>query len=262
MIRQFYVGATGMTALEKDMINITNNISNSKTIGYKSTRTDMENIFPQVLDRAVQRLDEFNKPTNIELGSGVKIVATPKDFSQGTISVTNNEFDLAINGDGFFVFQLANNEVGYGRAGNLNLDSRGQVVDPNGNILQPGIIIPEGTKTVRVAPDGNVFITFTQETQERFVGQITLAKFVNPAGLESTGNNLYKQTVASGEAMVGNAGEDNLGTISQFAIESSNVDIIGSMMEMLITQRAFDVISKAIQSGENMLKSASEIARS
>ncbi len=262
MIRQFFVGATGMTALEKDMINITNNISNSKTIGYKSTRTDMENIFPQVLDRAVQRLDEFNKPSNIELGAGVKIVATPKDFSQGTISVTNNEFDLAINGNGFFIFQLPNSEVAYGRAGNLNLDSRGQLVDPNGNILEPGITIPDGTKTVRVAPDGNVFITMSQETQERFVGQIRLAKFTNPAGLESVGNNLFKQTAASGEAMVSNPGEDNLGTISQFAIESSNVDIIGSMMEMLITQRAFDVISKAIQSGENMLKSATEIARS
>jgi flagellar basal-body rod protein FlgG len=261
MIRQFFVGATGMSALEKDMINITNNISNSKTIGYKSTRTDMENIFPQVLDRAVQRMDEFNKPTNIELGSGVKVVATPKDFSQGTISVTNNEFDLAINGNGFLVFKLPNSEIAYGRAGNLNLDSTGQLVDPNGNILEPGIVIPDGTNTVRVAPDGNVYITYSQETQERFVGQIRLAKFVNPAGLESLGNNLYKQTSASGEANVGNPGEDNLGTISQFAIESSNVDIIGSMMEMLITQRAFDVISKAIQSGETMLKSAAEIAR-
>lgn len=262
MIRQFFVGATGMTALERDMINITNNISNSKTIGYKSTRTDMESIFPQVLDRAVQRLDEFNKPSNIELGSGVKIVATPKDFSPGTISVTNNEFDLAINGNGFFVFRLPNDEIAYGRAGNLNLDNTGQLVDPNGNILDPGIIIPDGTNTVRVASDGMVFITFTGETEESFVGQIRLAKFINPAGLESIGNNLYKQTVASGEPRISDPGTDNLGTISQFAIESSNVDIIGSMMEMLITQRAFDVISKAIQSGENMLKSAAEIARS
>ncbi len=261
MIRQFFVGATGMTALEKDMINITNNISNSKTIGYKSTRTDMENIFPQVLDRAVQRRDGITKPSNIEMGSGVRVVATPKDFSQGTIAVTNNEFDLAINGDGFFMFRMANSEVGYGRAGNLNLDSRGQLVDPNGNILEPGILIPEGTDTVRVAPDGMVYITLNQETQERTMGQIQLAKFVNAPGLESIGNNLYKETMASGNPIVGDPGDNNFGSLSQFAIESSNVDIIGSMMEMLITQRAFDVISKAIQSGEDMLKSAAEIAR-
>jgi flagellar basal-body rod protein FlgG len=261
MLKQFLVGASGMTALERDMINITNNISNSKTIGYKSTRTDMENVFPQILDRAVQRIDEFNKPSNIELGSGVRVVATPKDFTQGAISVTNNEFDLAINGTGFFTFRLPNNDVGYGRAGNFNIDSLGQLVDPNGNILEPGIIIPPETNTVRVSPDGMVFITLRQDTEERYVGQIRLAKFINPAGLESMGNNLYKQTVSSGEAMIGVPGDENLGTISQFAIESSNVDIIGSMMEMLITQRAFDVISKAIQSGETMLKSAADIAR-
>lgn len=262
MLRQFYVGATGMSSLEKAMVNITNNVSNSKTIGYKSTRTDLENLFPQILDRAVQRRDNDSiKPSQIELGSGVRIVATPKDFRQGAISVTNNEFDVAINGEGFLMFKTANDEIGYSRAGNLNRDSEGQLVDPNGNILQPNVIIPDSTETVRISSDGSVFVTLNQETDERLIGQIQLAKFINPSGLESIGNNLYKETVASGDPTIGYAGQDNFGNISQYAIESSNVDIIGEMMEMVITQRAFDIISKAIQSGENMLKSAADIAR-
>ncbi|OGI09091.1 MAG: flagellar basal-body rod protein FlgG [Candidatus Margulisbacteria bacterium GWF2_35_9] len=263
MLRQFYVGATGMAAFEKAMINITNNVSNSKTVGYKSTRTEMENIFPQVLDRAIVRREEnSNEPAGIELGSGVRIVSTPKDFRQGAIAVTNNEFDVAINGEGFLVFQTPNEELAYSRAGNLNRDSEGNLVDPNGNMLQPQIIIPDNTDTVRISSDGTVFVTLNQETIEREVGQIRLAKFVNPSGLESIGGNLFKETVASGEAALGIAGEENFGSISQYAIESSNVDIIGEMMEMVITQRAFDIITKAIQSGETMLKSATEIARS
>jgi len=263
MLRQFYVGATGMSAFEKAMINITNNVSNSKTVGYKATRTEMENIFPQVLSQAVQRqADNATEPAGIELGAGVRIVSTPKDFRQGAIAVTNNEFDVAINGEGFLVFQTANDEIAYSRAGNLNRDSAGNLVDPNGNILQPQIIIPDNTDTVRIASDGSVFVTLNQETIEREMGQIQLAKFVNPAGLESIGGNLFKETVASGEAALGIAGEENFGTISQYAVESSNVDIIGEMMEMVITQRAFDIITKAIQSGEAMLKAAAEIARS
>ncbi|MDD5456944.1 MAG: flagellar hook-basal body complex protein, partial [Candidatus Margulisbacteria bacterium] len=130
------------------------------------------------------------------------------------------------------------------------------------NILQPQIVIPDNTDTVRIATDGTVYVTLNQETQERIIGQIQLAKFINPAGLESIGGNLYKQTVASGEPVIGIAGQENFGSISQYALESSNVDIIGEMMEMVITQRAFDIITKAIQSGENMMKSAADIARS
>lgn len=263
MLRQFHVGATGMSAFEKLMVNITNNVSNSKTVGYKSTRTEMENIFPQILGKAIaNRENNTVQPSGIELGAGVRIVATPKDFRQGAISVTNNEFDIAINGEGFLVFKTANDETAYGRAGNLNRDSAGNIVDPNGNVLQPQIVIPDNTTTVRIATDGMVYVTLKQETQERPLGQIQLAKFVNPAGLESIGGNLYKETVASGFPVVGIPGQDNFGTISQFSLESSNVDIIGEMMEMVITQRAFDIITKAIQSGEGMMKSAADIARS
>jgi flagellar basal-body rod protein FlgG len=263
MFRQFYVGATGMSALEKTMVNITNNVSNSKTVGYKSTRTELENIFPQILERAVSRRDLLTTtPSNIELGAGVRIVSTPKDFRQGPIAITNNEFDVAINGDGFFVFRQVDGTQAYSRAGNLNRDSEGNLVDPNGNLLDPGITIPDNTEHFRIDPNGNVFVTLQNETDERLIGQIQLAKFVNPAGLQSIGGNLYVETVASGIPSISNAGENGLGSLSQFAVESSNVDIIGEMMEMIIVQRSFDIVSKAIQSGESMLKSATEIARS
>ena len=253
-----------MSSFEKMMVNITNNVSNSKTVGYKSTRTEMENLFPQILEKAISKRDgnSNNKPGDMEIGSGVRIVSTPKDFRQGAIAVTNNEFDVAINGEGFLVFKLANGETAFGRAGNLNRDSEGNIVDPNGNILQPQISIPDNTNSIRISSDGYVYVTLNQETQERQIGQIQLAKFINPSGLESIGGNLYKETVSSGEYVTGIPGQDNFGTISQYSIESSNVDIIGEMMEMIITQRAFDIITKAIQSGETMLKSAGEIARS
>ncbi len=261
MLRQFYVGATGMASFEKIMTNITNNVSNSKTVGYKSTRTELENLFPQILAKALAKQDGATPPADLELGSGVRIVSTPKDFRQGAISVTNNEFDVAINGEGFLTYKTANGEIAYGRAGNLNRDSEGSIVDPNGNILQPQISIPENTDKVRIASDGNVYVTLNQETQERAIGQIQLAKFMNPAGLESIGGNLYRQNTSSGDPVLGIPGQDNFGTISQFSLESSNVDIIGEMMEMVITQRAFDIITKAIQAGEGMMKSAADIAR-
>jgi flagellar basal-body rod protein FlgG len=261
MLRQFYVGATGMSSFEKIMTNITNNVSNSKTVGYKSTRTELENLFPQALSKAMAKQEGQNNPAGLELGSGVRIVSTPKDFRQGAISVTNNEFDVAINGEGFLTYKTANGEIAYGRAGNLSRDSEGSIVDPNGNVLQPQITIPDNTDKVRIGSDGNVYVTLNQETQERVIGQIQLAKFMNPAGLESIGGNLYRQNTSSGDPVLGIPGQDNFGTISQFSLESSNVDIIGEMMEMVITQRAFDIITKAIQAGEGMMKSAADIAR-
>ena len=252
-----------MASFEKIMTNITNNVSNSKTVGYKSTRTELENLFPQILNKVIAKQGEAQgtQPADLELGAGVRIVATPKDFRQGAISVTNNEFDVAINGEGFLMFKTANGDMAYGRAGNLSRDSEGNIVDPNGNILQPQITMPPNTDKVRIGSDGSVFVTLNQETQERTIGQIELAKFMNPAGLESIGGNLYSQNVASGDPVMGIPGQNNMGSLSQFSLESSNVDIIGEMMEMVITQRAFDIITKAIQAGEGMMKAAADIAR-
>ncbi len=262
MFRTLYVGASGMAALETDMLTITNNVANSKTTAFKKSRVDLENIFPQVLSEAQKNVSlNTVEPAGIELGSGVRVTSTPKDFQQGTIEVTTNDLDMAISGRGFFVLRNALGTPVYSRAGNFHRDSYGNVVDPNGNLLEPGLVIPENASSIRIAPDGTTYVLMTGSTTESAIGQIVLADFANPSGLESLGQNVYNETLSSGPATVGYGGKDNFGKVSQFALEASNVDIIDEMMQMIITQRAFDVISKAIQSGEGMLKSAIDISK-
>lgn len=262
MFRQLFVGATGMDALEKDMTVITNNVANSKTIGFKKSRVEMENLFPQILDQAVAEIDsESHKPAGIEYGTGVRVVATPKDFSAGTVEITSNPLDLAIQGDGFFAVRMPDGTLSYTRAGNFHRDDVGNIVDPNGHILEPNIIIPQEASNIRVAADGGVFVKIGTSLEENMVGQLSITQFSNPAGLESIGQNLFRETSASGEAQEAVPAKEGAGTIAQYSLEGSNVDIVDEMMQMIITQRAFEIISKSIQVGENMMRSAIEIAK-
>ena len=194
-------------------------------------------------------------PVNVEYGTGVRVASTPKDFTQGSIEITNNPFDLAINGDGFFQFQLAEGAVAYGRAGNLHLDNDGNLVDPNGHKLDPGISLPQGTTSVVIRQDGTVLAAANNELEYSEVGQVNIVRFTNPAGLKSLGQNLYEATEASGEMIMGTAGQDGYGTINQYSVEKSNVDVISEMMRMVMVQRVFDTVSKAVQSYEAMLTS-------
>lgn len=262
MFRQLFVGATGMDALEKDMTVITNNVANSKTVGFKKSRVEMENLFPQILEEAVTDVDSnSHKPAGIEYGTGVRVVATPKDFAAGTIEVTSNPLDLAINGDGFFAVRTPDGELAYTRAGNFHRDDLGNVVDPNGHILQPSIVIPEEATSIRISPDGSVLVKIGNSLEETMVGQLSISKFPNASGLESIGQNLFRETSASGQATEGIPTRDGFGTVAQYSLEGSNVDIVDEMMQMIITQRAFDIISKSIQVGESMMRSAIEIAK-
>lgn len=261
MFQQFYVGGTGMAAFEKVMTNITNNVANSKTVGYKQVDTQLETIFPIVLRQAMKKMYEDDLPApGLEYGLGVRVASTRKNFSQGALTITDKPFDLAIKGDGLFIFRKEE-EIFYSRAGNLGLDNEGNLVSSDGSILEPGFIIPKNASSVRIASDGSVLIKLNGETEERFIGRIQIAKFTNVASLESVGNNMYKETSASGHPMIGNPGKDGFGAIAQYSLESSNVDIVKEMMNMMFIQRAFDIVTKAIQGGEGMLKSATEIAR-
>lgn len=262
MFRQLHVGATGMEALEKDMIVITNNVSNSKTLGFKRSRVEMENLFPQILDEAVSQVDsDTMKKSAIEYGSGVRVVGTPKDFSQGAIETTSNPLDLAVNGDGFFAVRKTDGNLAFTRAGNFHMDNEGNMVDVNGHILDPGIIFPDNTTSTKITQDGAIYIKTVDNNIETMIGQITVHNFDNPSGLESIGQNLYQATDSSGEAREGIPGVDGNGVIAQYSLESSNVEIIDEMMNMIITQRAFEIISKSIQIGENMMRSAIELAK-
>lgn len=262
VFKQFYVAATGMDALEKDLITITDNMANVKTTGFKKTRVEFETLFPEVLKEAVVDSENNIEEQGLEFGSGVKILATPKIFTQGTIEVTNGEFDLAIEGKGLFKFLLPDGSYAFSRAGNLHKDSRGRLVNGDGYYLEPAVTIPDNTTNVLVTTDGNIYVQEEGETKNKQIGQIELMKFINPSALKSVGGNLYVGTAGSGDGITGMPGEDGFGQVAQYSLESSNVDVIDEMMRMVLTQRAFDIVAKAIQAGEQMLTSAVEIARS
>lgn len=262
MFQNFYVGATGMNALQESLLATTNNVSNSQTVGFKTSRVEFENLFPMMLREAIARAETNSvEPAGIEFGSGVRTVATIKDFSQGTIEVTQNPLDLAIEGEGFFQMRMPDGTVAYTRAGNFHQDSLGNIVDPNGHVFDPPITLPDGVTNITINTDGRIYVQVNNEVNSREVGQVLLARFPNPAGLVSVGQNLYKESVASGEPIVGVAAEEGFGKIAQYSLESSNVDIIAELTNLIITQRAFEIVSKAIQSGEKMMSSAVDVAQ-
>jgi len=265
MFQPLYIAATGLNSFEDQMIDITNNLSNARTVGFKRGRTEMESLFylqKTFKDRLGAEMEKIGtepfseKPySSVQFGTGVRIASTPKDFSQGPVEITNNPFDLAIQGEGFFQFQAADGSIVYGRAGNLHVDNEGNLVDPNGHIIDPGIVFPEDTTSVIVRQDGTILITIEGDIDQTEIGQINLARFSNSQGLEAVGQNLFKATAASGEPIVGIPGEEAFGTISQYSLEYSNVDVISEMMRMVMVQRVFDTVSKAVQAYDGMLTS-------
>jgi flagellar basal-body rod protein FlgG len=259
MFQPLYVAATGLSAMEDEILNITDNLANAKTVAFKKGRTEMESLFfveKSFKDRLSEAMsDSETPPVNVEYGTGVRVASTPKDFTPGSIETTNSPLDIAVKGDGFLQFKLADGELAYGRAGNLHIDNDGNLVDPNGHKLNPEIVIPEGTTSIVIRQDGTVTVAVNNEIEYSEIGQITLARFTNPAGLKSIGQNAYQATEASGEPMIGVAGDLGFGVINQYALEQSNVDVITEMMRMVMVQRVFDTVTKAVQSYEGMLAS-------
>ncbi|MBU0502110.1 MAG: flagellar basal-body rod protein FlgG [bacterium] len=259
MFQPLYVAATALSAQEDAILNITNNLANSQTVAFKKSRTEMESLFyveKTFEDMLYEAMSGYETPpVSVEYGTGVRVASTPKDFSQGSVEITNNPLDLAVKGDGFLQFQNADGLAIFGRAGNLHLDNDNNLVDPNGNKFDPEINFPVGVTSIVIQQDGTVLVATNNETQYTEVGQITLARFTNPAGLKSLGQNIYQATESSGEAILGIPGEDGYGTINQFSLEQSNVDVISEMMNMMVVQRVFDTITKAVQSYEGMLTS-------
>lgn len=258
MFQPLYVAATGLNSFEDEMTDISNNLANAQTVAFKKGRTEKESLF-YVEKTFNSQLAEAVKKTNgqpvgsLEYGTGVRVTSTPKDFTQGTIQSTNQPMDLAIQGEGFFQIRMPDGSAAYTRAGNFHVDNEGNVVDPNGKFLDPPLIVPEGTTSVLVKSDGTVSVSVNNSTALTEIGQINLAKFPNATGLKSIGQNLYAQTDASGSPIYGTPTQDNFGTIQQGALEQSNVDVISEMMRMIMVQRVFDTVTKAVSSYEAML---------
>ncbi|OGB90255.1 flagellar basal-body rod protein FlgG [candidate division WOR-1 bacterium RIFCSPHIGHO2_01_FULL_53_15] len=259
MFQPLYVAATGLSAMQDEILDITNNLANAKTVAFKKSRSDMESLFfveksfKDTLYTAMSGTE--TPPVNVEYGTGVRIAATTKDFSQGSIEITNNQLDFAIQGQGFFQLKMPDGSFAYTRAGNFHIDNEGNLADPNGRLLEPSIVLPQGTTSVVISPDGTVSVSVNGETALTQIGQITLSRFTNPAGLKSLGQNLYQATEASGEPAIGAATASGYGTINQFSLEQSNVDVISEMMKMVTVQRVFDTVTKAVSSYEGMLTS-------
>jgi flagellar basal-body rod protein FlgG len=251
MIRTFWVAATGMGSQQLNLDVIANNLANVNTVGFKKGRADFEELLYQEerLPGAASS-PETQYPTGLAVGLGVRPVSTQKIFTEGNMEQTANSLDLAIEGDGFFKILMPNGDFAYTRNGSFSLDRDGRMVTPTGYPMDPEITIPEDTRNITISSDGIVS-----------VGNIELAKFINPAGLRPLGQNLYVATEASGDEITGVPGEDSLGLVSQGFLEMSNVNVVEEMVKMIISQRAYEMNSKAIQTADQMIETVNQLKR-
>lgn len=260
MIRALWTAATGMEAQQVNQDVIANNLANVNTVGFKKSRADFQDLMYQVYTRAgVETTSGSELPVGFEIGMGVKPVAVQKMFTQGDYMQTNNEFDLAIEGDGFFQIDIEGRTV-YTRAGNFKVDRDGYLCNNDGYRLIPEIVIPSDTVHF-IVDGGGTWSAIDEEGDELAGGRIELAKFLNPAGLSSIGRGLLEETEGSGEAITGDAGDEGMGTISQHFLEMSNVNVVDEMVKMIVGQRAYEINSKAIQTADSMLQLINNLKR-
>lgn len=262
MVRSLYTAATGMSAQQMNIDNIANNLANVNTQAFKKGRIIFEDLMYQEVKAAGSlTATGLIHPTGIQQGLGVNTVAIQKIFSQGSYQYTQNPLDMAIEGDGFFQITLPDGTIGYTRQGAFQNDGNGNVVTPQGYYLSPGITLPENAQELSISVDGVVSAYVPGETQETQLGQIELARFINPAGLKSIGGNLYVETAASGAPQVSVPGQDGFGSMRQFFLEISNVSMVDDMVNMITAQRAYEMNSKAIQTSDEMLQIVNGLKR-
>ncbi len=262
MIRALWTAATGMRAQQLNIDVIANNLANVNTVGFKRTRADFQDLMYQTLRPPGADSTATTKiPTGIQVGLGTRVAALEKIFQQGSFKQTGNPLDLAIEGRGFFKVQLPNGEIAYTRAGAFKLDDQGRIVTSDGYPLDPIITIPPDAIDISIGEDGTVSVLQPGNTTYTQVGQITLADFPNPAGLRAIGRNLFLETDTSGAPTIGTPGQDQFGTIAQGYIETSNVDVVEEMVNLIVAQRAYEANSKAIQTGDEMLQIANNLRR-
>ncbi|MDY6986658.1 MAG: flagellar basal-body rod protein FlgG [Thermodesulfobacteriota bacterium] len=262
MLRTLWIAASGMQAQKLNIDVISNNLANVNTTGFKRSRADFQDVLYETLRPAGASSSAGTEvPTGIQLGQGTRPVATQKIFLQGDYHQTENQLDMAIEGDGFFQILEPNGEVAYTRAGAFKLDSEGRIVTSDGFLMEPEISIPTDSLMVSIGTDGTVSVLQPGQTEPVELGTIQLAKFANPAGLSSIGRNLYLPTSASGEEITGTAGEDGFGTIAQGYLEMSNVSVVDEMVNMIAAQRAYEINSKAIQTADELLQMANSMKR-
>jgi flagellar basal-body rod protein FlgG len=255
MDSSLWVAKTGLDAQQRRMTVVANNLANVNTTGFKRDRAVFEDLLYQTIRQpGAQVGQDANSPTGLVLGTGTRVVATEKIHSQGNMIQTDNALDLAIDGDGFLQTLRQDGNIGYTRDGSLKLNNVGQLVTASGDLLQPAITIPANASSITIGKDGTVSVQTFDQAAGQVVGNIQVASFINPAGLQAMGGNVYVQTAASGEAQVQVPSQDGAGSLVQGALEASNVNVVESMVNMIETQRAYEVNSKAISAADGMLR--------
>lgn len=259
MDRALWVSKTGLEAQNTRMAVISNNLANVSTTGFKRSRAIFEDlVYQNIRQPGAQTSEDTILPSGLMLGSGVRTVATEKLHSQGNLIHTDNSFDVAIEGRGYLQILLPDGEIGYTRDGSFRVDAQGRLVTAGGNPVEPAINVPENAQSVSISSDGIVGVVIPGNTEPVPVGNLQLADFINPTGLQPIGENLYKQTVASGAPQQGVPGLDGFGSLTQGSLESSNVNVVEELVNMIETQRAYEMNSKAVSAVDGMLRNLNQ----
>lgn len=262
MMRALYTATTGMLGQQLQIDVTSNNISNVNTFGYRKERAEFADLFHQVLQYAGSSTSETTlSPTGIEVGLGVRPTSVQKIFSQGNFKETENNLDIAITGNGFFQIELPDGTIAYTRDGSFKRDDEGNVVNSQGYLLVPNITIPDDATQVNIGTDGTVTVVQGNETEVNELGQIETVNFINPAGLHALGDNLYLNTNASGDPIVGTPGLNGFGQLRQGFVETSNVKLVEEMTDLIVGQRAYEANSKSIQTADSMLQIVNQLKR-
>ena len=262
MMRAFSTSATGMAAQQKMVDMIANNLANINTNGFKRSQLDFQDLlYVKMREAGAETASGIESPSGLEIGSGVRVSGNVKVFTAGEMQATGRNLDIAITGDGFLQVTMPDGTTMYTRDGSLQMNSDGQLVTSTGYLIEPSITIPSDASDYSIGKDGSVNITSGSSGTQSVVGQIQLARFSNPAGLASGGDNLYAETEASGTPTSGIPGQNGIGTIQAGFLEKSNVDMVSELVNLITAQRAYEINSRAIRAGDDMLRTTNEIVR-
>jgi len=262
MIKALRTAASGMIAQQMNIDTIANNLANVNTTGFKKSKVEFQDVLYEKVRTAGTNVSAENVvPVNLEIGYGSKPIATARTFETGEMNPTDNPLDLAIQGNGFFQITMPDGTIGYTRDGAFKLSGDGRLVTSDGFFLEPEITLPQDTVGIAVGIDGRVQVTLPGQVEPQEVGQIEMAKFLNPAGLQALGHNLYSASAASGDAILGNPSENGFGELAQGYLEMGNVQVVDEMVNMILAQRAYEINAKAIQTSDDMSRIANDLKR-
>lgn len=259
MFSSLWIAKTGLDAQQTNLDAIANNLANASTTGFKSSTPQFQDLMYQNLGQpGAQTTEQTQSPSGLLMGTGVRVVANEKIFTEGAITQTGNALDVAIQGNGFLQVSMPDGTTAYTRDGSLQEDANGQLVTADGYPIEPAITIPQGAQSITIGTDGTVSVALAGQANTQQVGVLQMANFINPAGLQSMGQNLYEETASSGTPQTGQPGVNGMGTLLQGSLESSNVNVVEAMVDMIQAQRTYEMNSKSVSAANDMLQAITQ----